>query len=259
MRSAEFGLRGVDGVLLVGPVEGVGFGGEPVEIVADQFSCGIVQLQAEEISGADVGHFWEIECGDGAVGSKVHGRVFSSLFRGVEVVDFGGDFHGLEGVVGAVDHRDGIIVIGILHVDGLVGFFGAEVAAGGNHVVVVEMPDERGPGIIEHPLDDAGGGVFISGVGLEHGALAVVGDGLGFALEVVERSGGAVAAIEAVGENVDGGEAFLAGVVIPDVVDGPEMIFGNEALEGFARGDGGAGTGFGVVAMSAAGFLSVSQ
>ena len=32
---SELGLRSVDGVLFVGPVEGVELGGQPVEIVAD--------------------------------------------------------------------------------------------------------------------------------------------------------------------------------------------------------------------------------
>ena len=98
-------------------------------------------MEAQEIGAADVIYFGEFEGGGGAVGREVERGVFSSLLAGIEVVDFCGDFHGLERVVGVVDHRDGIIVVGILHVDGLVGFFGAEVAARGNHVVVVEMPD----------------------------------------------------------------------------------------------------------------------
>ena len=58
------------------------------------------------------------------------------------------------------------------------------------------MPDERRLGIVEHPLNDARGGVPIAAIGLEHGALAVIGHRLCLALIIVEGTRSAVAAIE---------------------------------------------------------------
>ena len=68
-----------------------------------------------------------------------------------------------------------LIVVVVLNVDDFLGFFGAEISAAGNEIVIVEMPDEGRPSIVEHPLDDAGGDVFVAGIGFEHGALVVVG------------------------------------------------------------------------------------
>ena len=145
-------------------------------------------------------------------------------------------------------------VVVILDVDNFLGLFGAEIAAARDQIIVVEMPDQRGPGVVEHPLDDAGGDVFVAAVGFEHGAFVVVSRGLGFALVIIERSGGAVAAIEAVGENVDRGEALAACVEIPILVHGPEMILGNKFREALRGGNRRAGTGFGVVAEGPARF-----
>ena len=47
------------------------------------------------------------------------------------------------------------------------------------------MPDQRWPGVVQHPLNHSGCGVFVAAVGLEHGALSIVGDGLRFALVAV--------------------------------------------------------------------------
>ena len=57
-------------------------------------------------------------------------------------------------------------------------FLAAKYPASRIEVVVVEVPDHRGPGVVEHPLNHAGRGVFVLAVGLEHGALGVVLHGL---------------------------------------------------------------------------------
>ena len=94
-----------------------------------------------------------------------------------------------------VDHVDGIAVVGILHVHGLAGFLGSKITAGRDQIKVVQVPNQRGPGVVEHPLNHPGGGVFVAAIGFEHGTLAVVGHGLSLALIVVEGSGFAVATI----------------------------------------------------------------
>jgi len=54
-------------------------------------------------------------------------------------------------------------------------FLGGEISAAGDEIVVVKMPDERRPGVVEHPLNDAGGDIFFCAVSFKHGAFAVVG------------------------------------------------------------------------------------
>jgi hypothetical protein len=60
----------------------------------------------------------------------------------------------------------------------LVGFLGAEVAAGLVVVVVVEVPEQRRPALVELPADDARrrrlGSRRVVDVGLELGALGLV-------------------------------------------------------------------------------------
>src|SRR5262249_39500865 len=116
------------------------------------------------------------------------------------------------------------------------------------------MPDERRPGGVGHPLDYAGGEVLVAAVSFVHGALVVVGHSLGFALEVVERCGSTIALFERVAKNVDGGETLAASVEIPIVVDGPEMVLGNELDEAFFWGDRRARAGFRIVTPRAASF-----
>src|SRR2546422_5857788 len=45
---------------------------------------------------------------------------------------------------------------------------GAEVAASGAKIKVIQMPDDRRPSIVQHPLNDPGGLILIAAVGLIH-------------------------------------------------------------------------------------------
>ena len=126
------------------------------------------------------------------VGVDVDLRLLGKSFVERRVVKFRGDGETQGLFVAAVDDVDAVVVVGILHVERLAGFFGAEVATGGLEIVIEEVPDGGGPSVIEHPLDDACGGVFVAGVRLEHGALAFVGHSLRFQLVVVEAGGRAV-------------------------------------------------------------------
>ena len=136
--------------------------------------------------------------------------------------------------------------------NGLASLLRSEIASGGNQVVVVKVPDERGPGVVQHPLNHAGGGVFVAAISFEHGALAVVSHGLSFAFVVIERSGLTVAASQTVGENIHVGEAFTAGMKVPHVIHRPEMVLGNEFFDGLARRNGRPGTCFRIVTVGAA-------
>src|SRR5216684_649161 len=120
------------------------------------------------------------------------------------------------------------------------------------------MPDQRRPGVVEHPLNHAGRSVLVPAIGLEHRALAVVGHRLRLALVVVERSRWTITARQSVGKYVHRGKAFFAGVIIPHVIDGPEMFLRDEFLERLARWYRRPRTRLRVVAIRTAG-LSVGE
>ena len=88
----------------------------------------------------------------------------------------------------------------------LAGFFHAVVSAGGLQVVVPEVPDQRGPRVVEHPLDHAGRAVLVARIGLEHGALGIVGHGLRLALVIGEVGGRAVDRLHRVFEMTEDSE-----------------------------------------------------
>ena len=58
-----------------------------------------------------------------------------------------------------IDQHDRARIVGVLDVHRLVGDLGAEVGAGGIQEIVVEVPVQRGPRVVEHPVDDAGRGL----------------------------------------------------------------------------------------------------
>src|SRR5258707_4975315 len=97
----------------------------------------------------------------------------------------------------------------------LTGLLGAVIPTCGNEIVIVEMPDQRGPAIVEHPLNHASGRVFIPSIGLEHRTLAIVGHGLRFTLVVIERRGISIASAQAIVENIDSPEALAPPRLIP--------------------------------------------
>ncbi len=79
----------------------------------------------------------------------------------------------------------------------LVGLLGAEVAAGLVEVVVVEVPQQRRPALVQLPVDDPGRGCVLLGrvvdVGLELGALGLVVLDLGLLHVLVQARPRAVA------------------------------------------------------------------
>src|SRR6266481_1980379 len=88
--------------------------------------------------------------------------------------------------------------------DRLTSLFRAEVSTCRHKVVIVKMPDQRGPRVVQHPLNHTRGGVFVPRIGFEHGALALVGRCLRFALVIFERRRLAVAPVQTVGKDIDG-------------------------------------------------------
>ena len=71
-----------------------------------------------------------------------------------------------------------MIVIRILNVQRFEGLLGAVVAAARFQVVVVQMPGQRWPGVVQHPFNYTGRLVLITAVSFEHRTLVVVRDEL---------------------------------------------------------------------------------
>src|SRR6185295_3320192 len=145
-----------------------------------------------------------------------------------------------------------MVVVAIHRMQRLHGPLGAEIAAARAHVEGVEVPDHRGPGVVQHPLDHAGRGVLVAAVSLIHGADAFVSLHLRFKGIVLGAGGWAEASIQRVGEYVEIFEYSAAGVVVPDIVDRPEMVFPDHGANAFNRRYGRAHAGFGVEAIPAA-------
>ena len=137
--------------------------------------------------------------------------------------------------------------------------FGAKVPAAGTQVVVIQMPDNRGPRIIQHPLDHAGGGVFIAVVSFKHRSNAFVGHELRLESEVGRVFGGAVASILCRGVHLNCLELATARVKIPVVVNRPEMVLAHHCLKAFDRRHRRPRTGFRVEAVGAAAAASLAM
>src|SRR5579862_303562 len=176
-KIGKVGLRSVV-PLGFGKVENVGLGGEPVEIMAEEFAIGRKELKIEKIGRRNLGWLRDGAGSSHAVGGHVQLGFARELFRTRNIVKFGDNSQSRLGLLRPVDDGDGAVIIRKLHMDRLERDFRAEVPASGMQVVAVEMPDQAGPGVVKHPLDDAGGSVFIAAVSLKHGALAFVGHGL---------------------------------------------------------------------------------
>src|SRR5438552_16614812 len=103
------------------------------------------------------------------------------------------------------------------------GALGAEVAASGAKIKIVQMPDDRRPSIVQHPLNDAGGLILIAAVGLIHRAHAFVGLELRLEGEVFGIVCFAVARIKSVGKYMNISERAAARVIVPEIANCPEV------------------------------------
>src|ERR1700758_864128 len=111
------------------------------------------------------------------------------------------------------------------------------------------MPDDRWPGIVEHPLDYACGRVLVSAVCLEHGANAFIAHELRLEGEVGGTGRPTVACILGLGVHLNVFEFAATRVEIPIFVNRPQMVFREHRLQTLYRGDRRAWTGFGVEAV----------
>ena len=107
---------------------------------------------------------------------------------------------------------------------GLTRFLGAEIAASWHEKVVVKMPDQGGPSIVQHPLDDSRRDVFIPGIRLKHCPVPLVRHRLRFEGIVLNPRSHSVARVQGGCEHVEGFKVSPAGVEVPVFVDWPQAV-----------------------------------
>src|SRR5258708_7182060 len=121
------------------------------------------------------------------------------------------------------------------------------------------MPDHRGTCVVEHPLNDAGSLILVAAVGFVHRPHAFVGLHLRLGSEVVHVVRLAVAVGQGVTEYADGFEFAATGVIVPNVIDRPHMIFADHGADAFDWRNGWSHAGFGVEAVRAAAAAGIAQ
>ena len=144
----------------MGPVELVGLGGEPINVAADRMAVGCSQLELDEVSTRQT------------IERRQHGQLPGTVSRKIDVLEAPLVCHAAVQVAYAddrpqslltgervIDQHDRARVVGVLDVHRLIGDLGAEVGAGRIQEIVVQMPMQRRPGVVEHPVDDAGRGL----------------------------------------------------------------------------------------------------
>src|SRR6185437_7859461 len=106
-------------------------------------------------------------------------------------------------------------------------------------IIVIGVPDEAGPGVAAHPLDDAGGRVvFMEAVGFHHGAVGFVVLRLRLGDIIPDVLYRAIAPLEGVVEEIGRAEIHGAAMVFPGGGGEPERVFGDEFDETFVGRDG---------------------
>src|SRR5207237_417670 len=86
-------------------------------------------------------------------------------------------------------------------------------------VIIVEMPVERGPAVVEQPLDDAGGvAIFVLAVSLIHRAVSVVRCHLRLENVFLQSLRRAIAVFHSLIEEGKGEEGAAAAMELPELI-----------------------------------------
>ena len=194
-----------------------------------------MSIRSEELQAQEIRCGNSIRLGDGkgasdAVGFDAQGRVAREFFVHRQIVNLGDNFETLMSGLCSVDHDDRAVVRRKLHVHRFEGFLRTKISAGGTQIVTVKMPDQAGPSVVEHPLNDAGGFIFVAAIGLEHCALAFVAHSLRFPSEVGGAFRFAVALFESRRIDAEGLELAAACMKTPVIVNGPKLVLGDECF-----------------------------
>ena len=145
----------------------------PIEVAAYRAARGIVQRQIDEEDSVGIGvkTLRQFENPLRAVDARIHRRVCAEQFLPCQVVYMDARMQSPNRLIGAIHHHDGPIVIRVLNMQRFTGLLRGKVSGAGIQIVVIQMPDHRGPCVVEHPLNHTGGCVLVLAVGLKHGAL----------------------------------------------------------------------------------------
>ena len=233
----------------------VGLCGEPVEVPAYWKAGGVFQREDDKIGRSQAGWLGQNENTLAFVGGDIHSGLLREFFGHVEIVNPGRGLEVRKVLVIVIDNNHRTVVVGILDVERFTGNFRAEIAAARTEVEIVKMPDHRGPRIVHHPLNHAGGVILVAPVSLEHRALAVVGHHLGFARVILNSGGIAQALLQGLGKNIQLLERSASGVEPPRAVNGPEVLFGKHPAQTLNGRDGRSRTGLGIERICASGLF----
>src|SRR5437870_7620791 len=116
-------------VLRFCPVEQIRFRRQPIEVRADQTAGSIPQHKVEEESRRQPFQLGDKKDPRAAVRKHVQGDFPGKFHRHVESVYRGRQTELMERLALFVDQNYGLIVVGVLNVQGLTRFLGAEIAA----------------------------------------------------------------------------------------------------------------------------------
>ena len=166
------------------PVDDVLLGRQPVDVAIDDLAVALEQ-QLDEVRlrrrrrRRGGGHRRVQHVARDALSADRHARRGPLVQQpAVDAVDVGHDREPVSVAVGQVVDRHRPVVVCVQDVQRLVGLLGAEVAAGLVEVVVVEVPQQRRPALVQLPVDDARRRRVLVGrvvdVGLELGPLRLV-------------------------------------------------------------------------------------
>ena len=129
----------------------------------------------------------------------------------------------------------------------LASLFCAEISSSGLKVVVVQVPDHGRPGVVQHPLNDARGFIFVPPEGLEHGSFTVIVHGLCFPKVIIQSTRRTIDGVHRLVVMIEVViEISGSCVVIPDIVDRPQVIFPKKLLKTADDGNCSARTGLGI-------------
>ncbi len=156
-----------------------------------------------------------------AVCRRVHGLFLGKFLTHVQVVNLGRDFEIVRVPILATDQPNRAIVVAINRIERLHRRLRAKISATRTQVIVVEMPDQRRPGVVQHPLNHSRGRVLVPAIGFVHRADSLVRHQLGLQGIVLNVVGLSIARSQCFAEHVDIFEGAAAGMVIPVVIDWP--------------------------------------
>ena len=154
-REVRVRLRGREEPRRRAPRQSLRRGRQPVDVAADDVAARVGQRQLHEVRRRDVRRLRHVEEMRDAIGRDVDGRGAMPTLVAPQIEHPGLRRETRRGLRCLVDHRDGAIVVRVLDVQGLVRGLRAERRPVGLEVPVEQVPVQRRPRVVEHPLDHA--------------------------------------------------------------------------------------------------------